>query len=138
MMRYSFILLIISVSLFGCKTNQIKNKVRDGRWIEYYVQDSAKYKSIGRYEKGDPIKKWQYYLNGKIIKKEKYRHNICKTTFYHENGKIQSRGLTTVDTSSKYAHYYYFGDWYYYNEKGKVITLRKYNNGELVSEIEIK
>jgi hypothetical protein len=124
--------------MFGCKTNQMKNKFREGRWIEHYTQDSASYKSIGTYRKGDPVKKWRYYLNGKIIKREKYSRNICKTIFYHENGKMQSKGMSKIDTTSKYAHWFYFGDWYYYNENGKQTTIRKYNNGELFSEIEIK
>ena len=137
-MRYSFIILVLTLSLFGCKTNQMKNKFRTGRWVEQYAQDSANYKSIGTYKKGDPVKKWRYYLNGKIIKREKYNRSICKTIFYHENGKIQSRGMSKLDTTDKYAHWFYFGDWNYYNDDGKLTTIRKYNNGELLSEIKIK
>lgn len=137
-MRYSIIPFILFFSLFGCKTNQMKNKLREGRWIEQYVQDSAAYKSIGSYKKGDPVKKWRYYLNGKIIKREKYNGTICKTIFYHQNGKIQSKGKSKIDTTDKYAHWYYFGDWLYYNENEKLTTIRKYDNGELLSETTIK
>ena len=137
-MRHFYLLLIVSLSLLGCKTNQMKNKLREGRWVEQYVQDGASYKSIGSYKKGDPIKKWRYYLDGKIIKREKYNGNTCKTIFYHENGKIQSRGISKIDTTGKYAHWYYSGDWLYYNENGTLNTIRSYNNGELLSETEIK
>ncbi|MDD2674130.1 MAG: hypothetical protein PHF81_04565 [Flavobacterium sp.] len=94
----------------------MKNKRREGLWIEEYTQDSSHYKSIGKYRKGDPIKKWNYYLNG----------------------KIKSKGKTKMETSDKYAHWFYFGDWNFFNEDGKLITIKKYNNGESFSEIEIK
>ncbi|RTY94332.1 hypothetical protein EKM05_04730 [Flavobacterium sp. GSP27] len=137
-MRQTVIVIGLLFFLFSCKTNQMKNKLREGLWIEQYSQDSSHYKSIGKYRKGDPVKKWSYYLNGKIIKREKYKDNICNTTFYHENGKIQSKGKTKMETSDKYAHWFYFGDWKFFNEHGKLITIKKYNNGESVSEIEIK
>ncbi|MDI5888981.1 hypothetical protein [Flavobacterium yafengii] len=43
-----------------------------------------------------------------------------------------------METSDKYAHWFYFGDWNFFNEDGKLITIKKYNNGESLSEIEIK
>jgi antitoxin component YwqK of YwqJK toxin-antitoxin module len=116
----------------------MRNKQREGLWIEKYTQDSSHYKSIGKYRKGDPIKKWTYYLNDKIIKKEKYKGSICATIFYHKNGKIQSYGKTKIDTCDKYPHWFYLGDWNYYNEDGKLTSIKKYNNGKLLTEIKIK
>jgi antitoxin component YwqK of YwqJK toxin-antitoxin module len=139
-MRYTIISLACILLLFACKSkpiNQTINKKREGIWIEKYSQDSANYKSIGKYYKDDPIKKWRYYLNGKIIKKEKHKKNNCLTKFYHENGKTQSIGTTSLDTSSKYLHWFYKGKWNYYDSKGKLIMTRTYNNGELISEIAI-
>lgn len=137
-MRYLVILIFTLFLMLGCKTNKMRNKHREGLWIEHYNQDSSHYKSIGKYHKGDPVKKWRYYLNGKIIKKEKYKGNICNTTFYHQNGKIQSIGKTKLDTFGKYPHWYYFEEWDYYNEDGKLISTKKYNNGKLLTEIKIK
>jgi len=137
-MRQTVIVIGLVFLVLGCKTNQMKNKLREGLWIEQYSQDSSNYKSIGKYRKGDPVKKWNYFLNGRIIKREKYKDNICNTTFYHENGKIQSKGKTKTESSAKYVHWFYVGDWNYYNEDGKLITIKKYNNGESLSEIEIK
>lgn len=138
-MKYPFIILFFIFTMIGCKTtpiNQKINKQKEGLWIEYYSNDSAKYKSVGKYKNGDPIKKWHYYLNGKVIKREKYRQNICKTTNYYENGKIQSKGQTKTTTDNIETHWFYDGIWKFYDEKGKLITTRKYNNGELLSEIE--
>ncbi|TRX07517.1 toxin-antitoxin system YwqK family antitoxin [Flavobacterium gawalongense] len=137
-MRYTIILIGTVFLFFGCKTNQIKDKKREGLWIELYSQDSSNYKSVGKYRKGDPIKKWSYYLNDKIIKREKYKRNLCVTTFYHENGKIQSKGKTKLETSDMNMHWFYFGDWNFFDEEGKLINIKKYNNGESLSETETK
>lgn len=137
-MRYTIILISTVFLLFGCKTNQMKDKKREGLWIELYSQDSSHYRSVGTYRKGNPIKKWNYYLNNKIIKREKYKRNICVTTFYHENGKIQSKGKTKVESSDLNIHWYYFGDWNFFDAEGKLINIIKYNNGESVSETETK
>lgn len=140
-MRYIIIMLFSFFILYGCKTqpiNQKINKQREGLWIEKYTLDSTQYKSIGKYQNGDPIKKWRYYLNSKIIKKEKYKQNLCYTTFYHKNGKIESNGKTKLESSGKNIHWFYFGDWKFFDEKGKLILIRKYDNGKLISEIKLK
>jgi hypothetical protein len=40
---------------------------------------------------------------------------------YNPIGKNKSK------TNDKYAHWFYFGDWNF-NEDGKLITIKKYNN----------
>jgi hypothetical protein len=141
-MRYLLISFAFILLLFGCKTNPINQKVakkREGLWIENYSLDSAShYKSVGKYHHGDPIKKWKYYLNGKIIKKEVYKHNVCHTTTYHQNGRIQSKGLTKTTADTIQTHWFYTGEWKFYNDKGKLIGLKKYKEGELLSDTAIK
>jgi antitoxin component YwqK of YwqJK toxin-antitoxin module len=137
MYKTIFLLGLLSL-LIGCKTatiNQKINKEREGVWIEYYSQDSLKYKSIGNYHKGNPTKKWRYYINNKINKKEKYKQDFCFTTYYHKNGKIQSKGKTKLETTDAVLHWFYFGNWKFYDEKGKLTEIRKYYNGEPVTEI---
>lgn len=129
------------MSLFSCNPkliNQKINKKREGLWVEKHSLDSSNYKSIGKYSNDDPVKIWRHYLNGKIIKKEKYTKNDCMTKFYHQNGKIQSQGKTTLDLSGKYTHWFYSGNWNFYDEKGKLIMKRNYDKGKLVSETILK
>ena len=133
----SYLILSMS-SCTSALTNQKINKKREGLWIEKYSQDSAKYRSMGKYKNDDPIKKWRYYLDEKIIKKEKYKDNSCFTRIYYENAQIQSKGTTTLDTTDKYAHWYYSGDWKFYDNKGKLILKRKYDKGNLISETKIQ
>lgn len=137
-MKNAFIILFLTLILIGCKTtpiNQKVNKEREGLWIEEYNQDDSRYKSIGKYHKGDPIKRWRYYLNDKIIIREKYKDDFCIRTSYHQNGKVQSKGKTKIDATTPKIHWFYYGDWKYYDEKGKLISINKYEDGKLVSEI---
>jgi antitoxin component YwqK of YwqJK toxin-antitoxin module len=140
-MRYKSILFVIMLAILGCRIrpiNQKENKKREGHWVETYALDSARYKAVGAYHQGDPIKKWRYFLNGKIIKKEQYKTNSCRTINYFENGKIQSKGQTKTTADSIQTHWFYDGDWKFYNEKGKLIGLKKYKEGQLLSDIIIK
>lgn len=139
-MRSSFIYLLFIGFLFSCKPkllNQKVNKQREGLWIENYGQDSSNYKSVGSYRNDDPIKKWTYYLNGKRIKKENYSGSSCRTKNYFQNGRVQSKGQTKTTTNGEETHWFYDGEWKFYNEKGKLILIRTYDNGVLVSEQEI-
>ena len=134
MKKLNIILGCLILSFFSCKINQKINKKKEGLWIEHYSLDSAHYKSVGKYKNDDPVKKWRYYLDGKIIKREKHKGNTCYTQFYHKNGKIQSRGKTVLDTSTKYTHWFYSGNWNYYDNKGNLTATRTYKNGDLISE----
>jgi antitoxin component YwqK of YwqJK toxin-antitoxin module len=134
----TIIINCIILSLFSCKPKLINQKTNKkekvfGRTI---FVDSAHYKSVGKYKNDDPIKKWCYYLDGKIIKKRSTQ-DTCYTKFYHQNGKM-SRGTTVLDTSTKYAHWFYSGNWKFYDNKGKLIIERNYQSGKLASETILK
>ena len=136
-MRQLFILLICTILISGCKSkpiNQMIDKKKEGVWIEKYSEDSIHYKSYEYYKDNQPVKKWKSYINGKIYKTEKYRNGICIVKYYHENGKLQSKGKTKIEIDSVETHWFYFGKWKFYSEKGKLTDIRKYNKGELVSE----
>jgi antitoxin component YwqK of YwqJK toxin-antitoxin module len=140
-MRFFYIYLLLIGFLFSCKPKQLNQKVnkqREGLWIENYGQDSSNYKSVGNYHNGEPIKRWTYYLNGKRIKKENYSNSYCRTKKYFKNGKVESKGITKITTEGEQTHWFYNGKWKYYTEKGKLILIRKYDKGEVVSEQEIE
>ena len=76
------------------------HKKREGLWTEQYAVDSANYRSIGYYKNDNPIKTWKHYLNDRLIKKEKYKKEHCKTKLYHKRPSSQGRSLSynlTVD-----------------------------------------
>lgn len=127
--------------VFGCKSKPINQKIekkKEGVWIESYTQDSTTYKSYEYYKQDKPVKKWKSYINGKIYKTEKYRNGICVVKSYYENGKLESKGKTKLETNSVETHWFYFGEWKFYSNKGKLNGIRTYDKGELISEKEIK
>jgi antitoxin component YwqK of YwqJK toxin-antitoxin module len=137
----NLLLLILCFILFlGCKSkpiNQKINKLKEGAWMDNYTQDSTNYKSFEFYKHDIPVKKWKSYINGKIYKTEKYKNGICIVKYYYENGKVQSKGKTRIVTDSIQTHWFYFGDWKFYSDKGKLTQIKNYKNGELISERKI-
>ena len=123
--------------LFSCKSKPINQKIdkkKEGLWVDNYQQDSTTYKSFEYYKNDQPVKKWKTYINGKIYKTEKYKNGICIVKYYYENGKLQSKGKTKIEVDSIETHWFYFGDWKFYSDKGKLTEIKKYNNGDLISE----
>lgn len=123
--------------LFSCKSKPINQKVdkkKEGLWVDNYEQDSTTYKSFEYYKNDQPVKKWKSYINGKIYKTEKYKNGICIVRYYYENGKLQSKGKTKIEVNTVETHWFYFGDWKFYSDKGKLTEIKKYSNGDLISE----
>lgn len=140
-MRPIFVLLFCGIMLSGCKSKPINQKIdkkKEGVWIDDYTQDSINYKSYEYYKNDLPVKKWKSYINGKIYKTEKYKNGICIVKSYYENGKLESKGKTKLESNSVETHWFYFGEWKFYSDKGKLTEIKNYNNGELLSEQKIK
>lgn len=136
-MKNLFSIFLCTTFLLGCKPHLINQKIekkKQGAWIEEYTEDSTYYKSYEYYKDDQPVKKWKSYINGKIYKTEKYKNGICTVKYYHPNGKLQSKGKTSVEIDSVETHWFYFGKWKFYSDKGKLTDIRKYNKGNLVSE----
>ena len=132
-----FLLFICCSMLLSCKSKPVNQKIekkKEGVWIDTYSQDGTDYKSYEYYKKDLPVKKWKSYINGKIYKTEKYKNGICMVKYYYENGKVQSKGKTKIEVNALETHWFYFGDWKFYTDKGKLTEIKKYDNGELISE----
>lgn len=131
--KSKFLLLGILFLIIGCKTNQMKYSQRDGVWIDSYsldtINNNQNYKSREVYKIGKPIRTWKYYKNRKLQRKESYKKDYCKVTFYYDNGKKEKTGKTKFDVTEKISHWYYDGDWQYFNEEGKLIKVIGYEYG---------
>lgn len=132
---YRLLLTIVVMLCFSCSFNRTVNGEREGLWIEKTKIGDTKYKSRGRYNNGFEKKTWRYYENGKLIRKEVYKDSICLVTHY-KNGKKSLEGHTKLRVSEKDIHWFYTGDWREYDELGRLILIRHYENGELTSEAE--
>jgi antitoxin component YwqK of YwqJK toxin-antitoxin module len=133
-----FILLILlSISFVCCKTNKTINNHREGKWIFKDTLNGVSYKSKGKYKKSQEIKTWKYFENGKLVKTEKYRDSICNIKTFDEKGRTTSVGKSMIVEENNETHWFLTGDWIFFDKKGKVIGIKKYEKGELISEIEM-
>lgn len=141
LMKNFIFFLLCALLISGCKSKPINQKIdkkKEGVWIDDYTQDNVNYKSFEYYKHDQPVKKWKSYINGKIYKTEKYKNGICVVKYYYENGKVQSKGKTKLEVNSIETHWFYYGDWKFYSDKGKLTEIKNYSNGELISEQKIK
>ena len=106
---------IIVIGFVSCKTNQMVNHQRVGKWITVDTLDEI-YTIKGRYRKGNEVGTWKHSRKRILVKKEKYHLNTSRLTFYYPNGKIKKKGHTQLDHTEKEDHWYYIGDWYFYNQ----------------------
>lgn len=123
------LVLFCGLMFLSCKSRLINQKIdkkKEGVWIDTYSQDGTEYKSYEYYKNDFPIKKWKTYINSKIYKTEKYKKGICIVKSYYENGKLESNSVET--------HWFYFGEWKFYSDKGKLKNIKNYDKGELISE----
>lgn len=136
------ILILLLFSMISCapkKVNQyIKQngaQLRHGLWVEDYDSDSGKLQAKGKYDKGEKIGVWKTSFHGKKYQREVIKNGIIKTKIYHPNGKIMQKGQSRTDISSNERHWYYFGDWKYYDDKGKLLFIKKYAQGKKIDSL---
>ena len=127
-MRYLHIFFIVIILFVSCKTNQRKKKLKTGTWISQTITKTDTFDYIEKYKKGIEVKKWKTFKNKKIYKTEKYFKGYFVVTFYHPNGKTESKGKTKEDFTNNLSHWYYVGIWNYYDAAGKLIKSKEFKN----------
>ncbi|MCD1117996.1 toxin-antitoxin system YwqK family antitoxin [Chryseobacterium turcicum] len=144
-MLKNFLLIVLSFFVFAScktKTNQYikiseKSQKRHGKWIEKYPVDNDTLIVIGKYNTGEKIGVWKTFIDDKLYQKEKIQKKKIKMFVYHKNGNIMERGQSKLDISENERHWYYFGDWKFYDENGKLKHIKKYTDGKKIDSISI-
>lgn len=108
---------------------------RNGKWKEEYSSDEGTLSAVGKYKMGEKVGVWKMTLNGRKYQKEVIRKGITKTKRYFSNGKLMERGQSKIDISENERHWYYFGDWKYYDEQGNLLYIKKYADGKKVDSV---
>ncbi|WP_370898037.1 hypothetical protein [Chryseobacterium gossypii] len=111
---------------------------RHGKWREEYSSDAGTLVAVGRYRSGEKAGVWKTTLAGKLYQKDRIRKNITKTKVYFPDGNIKETGQSRLDISENGRHWYYFGDWKYYNDKGELLYVKKYHDGKKTDSISYK
>lgn len=143
-MKRSFILLIVFIvgisfsanaHLFKRKVNRYKNGLREGLWITYVDSANKKIESKGKFKVGREKGKWKYYSeDGVLRRKEVFRKEEIFITYYYDNGKKESCGMALIKLDANLLHFYWTGDWKYYDRIGKLKRIATFKNGEEISE----
>jgi hypothetical protein len=126
------ILLICTFGIIHSQTNKLnKNLQRTGKWVTY--DDSLKtIKSFeGRFRNGNPVGKSIYYFNGKVDRIEKKRFRKLETTLYYADGKIKAKGCARLVNGDSLMHYFFYGKWKYFDEKGKLFKYVYFDKGQI-------
>lgn len=133
-MMKNIIVTLLAVLFVSCQTKKINQYIkspdnsqkRHGKWIEEYPVENGTLVGVGKYKNGEKIGVWRTTFHGKKYQKDKIRKSVIKTKFYHPNGKIMQKGKSRLDISDAERHWYYFGKWKYFDEKGKLERVRNY------------
>ena len=154
MRLYAILLLVLGLSLAGRpaahaqtikklfgKNNLNRQKEHAGRWE--YKEDKENPGAItskGRFKNGKQVKKWKYfYPNGRLYLVEKYDSKkdtrVLNATYYHPNGNVMHVGQAIQENTKEKMHYYWIGQWQYYNEDGSLQKTVLYDKGWPVKSI---
>jgi len=137
-MNIKTIVLFLVVLVCACKTNQNINGLKEGKWVLTDTLNNDVYKHIEKYRKGEEVKTWKTFKNKKRYKTEKYKGTICHVIYFYPNGKKSLEGNTKLEIEEKQTHWFYYDEWKIYNELGKLIKLKYYESGIMLSEIDVK
>ncbi len=136
---YTLKLAIISLLIAGCTVNRFEDNIKVGKWVVTHDIDGTTYKRIEFYKGGKEKGTWKIYAGKALAKKEKCRKDTCYTTIYYPDGTISSKGKSiTRREEDDSLHWFYTGDWKFYNKAGKLEFIRNYVNGMETMEIEVK
>lgn len=124
---------------FGfCQTteNLVKNGMRLGVWRMYYDAGKKQISSCGKYRKNVPRGKWRYYnREGKVIRTEHYRRKRIDIVYFFPNGKVYKKGRARLEDKDSTLHFYFYGRWKRYDEKGNFVAYEYYQKGRKTNEI---
>lgn len=141
-MKKIFIVLVVSLFTFSCqmKMNQYikvseKSQKRHGKWKEEYSTNEGTLVAVGRYKKGEKVGVWKTYFDNKLYQKENIRKDITKIKRYFPTGTIMEKGQTKLEISQHERHWFYSGDWKYYDDKGNLLYIKKYYKGSKTDSI---
>lgn len=144
-MKKIYVFLASLLMIVSCKTkmNQYikdENKVnrRQGKWKEEYSSNDGILTAVGRYKKGEKVGVWKTYLDHQLFQRDKIGRKLTKVKVYYQNGKLMEQGQTRLDISKNGRHWYYFGDWKYYDKKGNLSYIKKYADGKKTDSISFK
>jgi antitoxin component YwqK of YwqJK toxin-antitoxin module len=133
-----FLTFVIPLLISACvskNSNGYKNGRQHGRWIIYTDTSHSLILTAGKFKNGIPVGKWTYNTPGGVLDRvEVYRGEKIRIRHYHSNGQLHFKGRARLITDEKKLHFFYYGEWNYYDADGRPDKKAYYENGKLVKE----
>lgn len=106
--------------------------VRNGVYYEYWDRDSTKLSAKGYFCDNKPCKTWKYYWEDGIRRmKVKYKEQL-KMKYYKSSGQLDKKGYAYLDLDSEMIHFYWHGEWKYFDDKRKLYRIALFEKGNLI------
>lgn len=103
-----------------------------GMW-KLYLSENKSLLRKGRYKHGKERGKWYYFYPSGQVRKIEY-HKLKEKEFlvqlFHENGQLEKQGMAQVVETPLKVHYYWFGTWQVYDERGQYTHSEYYEKGK--------
>lgn len=140
MMKKFYLIVLVLLTQISCSINQYReisdsHRQRHGKWIEKDSVENAEYVMKGKYKMGEKTGVWKTYLNGKLYQKDKIKDSITITKVYFPNGNIMEKGQSKLIVKDHLRHWFYYGNWEYYDKNGKLEYIKKYQDNNKVDSI---
>ena len=112
-----------------------RHNMHHGKWKYRDLSNKRHLICVGWFDHGKQVKEWKYYYpDGKLRFIENYSWvgdmRVVDVIYFHENGHVSNKGIAMVDSNEGKTHYYWEGDWNYFEEDGTFIKTVTYNNGQ--------
>lgn len=114
-----------------------RNAQHHGKWKYLDRSHGRRLVCFGRFDHGRQVGDWQYYHpDGTLRMTEKYswegEKRRVNVSFYHENGQVATQGIAMVEVEAGKTHYYWNGEWIYFEPDGSFWKTVTYNYGQPV------
>ncbi len=127
-----FLFSTISYSQFlkRQKNQYDENGNRKGLWITYWDDEEKVPMSIATFKNGyeSGVSK-EYHQNGNLRLKFRHHKYRMRVKYYDENRNLESKGWSVLEYNDVDIHYYWHGEWKYYDKNRKLIRSALYQNG---------
>lgn len=130
-----FLFAVMVILLGSCQVNRYKHNLKTGLWINKDDNGDVIYKSRGRYKYGKEKGTWKYYHDKTLFKKERHNGDTSEMWFYHLNKKVMANGKTEINFNGIEIHWYYTGDWKYFDQQGRLLKTVTYKLGNPIAEV---
>jgi hypothetical protein len=146
-MRCFLFLLVLSGALSSCAASgpvgfwsehrYDRQLHPQGPWRGYYPGPPRRLASRERFQHGRAVGRARFYNSAGTLEREEIHarapEELMRITYFHPNGRPWRTGQARMVAEPDGTHFYWFGEWSVYSEKGQPVKVEYYEAGKLVA-----